>query len=112
MNATFELTIGATEADQVNIDETLQFTVAFTDDQGAAINISSASITVLESYPASIATDMDIEITDGAGGIATCTLTAAQLASLGLGRVNWFRLRAAYSADSIDVTPKIWIQIT
>lgn len=112
MSATFELTIGATEADQVNKTETLQFTVAYVDDQDDIIDISSASITVLESYPESIAADMDIEITDGAAGIATCTLTAAQLASLGIGRVNWFRLRTEYASDSIDTTPKIWIEIT
>lgn len=112
MSATFEQTIGATEADQVNKSETLQFTVAYTDDQGAAIDISSAAIIVLESSPASIATDMDIDITDGPGGIATCVLTAAQLASLGLGRTNWFRLQATFGAEDIDTTPRIWIEIT
>jgi hypothetical protein len=108
----WETTIGATEADQVNKGEAFSRVLNYTDEAGDPRDITGATLEVSEAYPSSIVADMTLAITDGAGGVATVSMTSAQMANLGEGRVNWFRIKTTFASGAVDVTPKIWLQIT
>ena len=111
MSAEWEPVLGATQATQINYGETINTTFSFTDGNGDPIDLTGATITCSESYPATLASDLDITISDAAGGIVTVYL-ADEDNDLLPGRVSWFRIRAEFSETSDDVTPRIWVQIT
>lgn len=112
MTETSEATIGATAEDQINKGEPFSRTFSYQDDDGVAIDMTGAAFEISESYPSSIVSDMTITETNLAGGVITLSMTVAQMANLGLGRVNWFRLKTTFNGGAVDTTPKIWVQIT
>lgn len=108
----FDFTIGATHADQINVGETLQVSGVWQDEAGQPLDLTGGVIEVLESSPASIVQDMVVAIDDAPAGAFTMFMGAAEIAKLNSGRRNWFRLRLVMSEISKDSTPKTWIQIS
>jgi hypothetical protein len=110
--SSWETTIGATEADQVNVGESLERVLRYKDEEGAARDITGATFEVIESSPASLAAAIEVEILDAAAGTASLTIAAADMASLEVGRLAWFRLKTTFAGGDFDATPRIWIQLT
>lgn len=106
-----EPTIGATEDDQVNPNETFTRTLTFFDGD-VATDLTGATLSIEESFPPSIKADAVLALTTPASGLASMTISAANMAKLSLGKKNWFRLKSVLAGGTVDVTPKIWIQVT
>lgn len=103
--------LGATAADRINKGETIRLNLTFTDANGTAINLSSATITISEASHATLTSDATVTITDAAAGEVEFYLADADN-DLPVGRLSWFRLRTVFGSSSIDVTDQIWIEIT
>lgn len=110
--ASWEPTIGESEADQINKGESLDRVLRYLDENGAARDLTGATFSVTESYPSSIVADMEIALISAAAGTVGLSMSAANMAKLGEGRVNWFRIKTTFPTGQPDVTSKIWIQIT
>lgn len=104
--------IGATCDDQINYGETVELLLTYTDENGAAIDLTTATVGVFSSSPSVIQSAAEITVTDGPNGKVRFLLHRDDALSLRKGRNNRFRLQAIFGPDSDDVTPDIYLQVT
>lgn len=104
--------IGATCDDQINYGETIDLQFTYTDDNGDPVDLSTATVQVFSSTPSVIKDEATVTVTDAANGVVRLLLDRDSALSLRRGRNNKFRMQAIFSADSDDVTPDIYLQVT
>lgn len=105
------LVIGATCDDQINYGETIDLVFTYQDTSGP-MDLSSATPSIFSSTPAVIKDAATIEVTDAAAGRVRLLLHRDDAQQLRRGRNNRFRVQMIFGADSDDVTPDIYLQVT
>ncbi|GHA15071.1 hypothetical protein GCM10007989_07280 [Devosia pacifica] len=106
------IVIGATCDDQINYGETVDLLFTYTDENGDPVDLSSATPAIFSSSPDVIKADTEITVADAAAGKVRFLLDRTSALSLRKGRNNRFRLQVIFGADSDDVTPDIYLQVT
>lgn len=104
--------IGETCDDQINYGETIDLELVYKDENGAPINVSTAVPSIFSSAPDVIQKHASLTITDGPNGKVRFLLDRTHALELRKGRQNRFRIQMIFGADSDDVTPDIWLQVT
>jgi len=104
--------VGATCDDQINYGETIDLLFTYQDSNGQPIDLSTATAEVFSSNPDVIKNSASITIDSPALGQVRFLLSRDAAASLRIGRNNSFRLRVIFSAESDDVTPDIYLQVS
>jgi len=96
----------------INVGETFDFLLALTGEDAAALDLSGATLSIVAASQPSLAADLEMTVTDSAGGLVRLLLPAAGSAKLPRGMSSWFRLGIAFGPDSLDTTPQIWVKTT
>lgn len=104
--------LGATCDDQINYGETIDLEFTYQNEDGTPTDLSSASVSVFWSNPEVIKDKAVVTITDAPNGVVRFLLSKDDALELRKGRNNRFRLQTIFGADSDDVTPDIYLQIT
>lgn len=112
MSTAWEPVIGDTEATQYNPGEPFSCVLRYLDDAGDPRDPTDAVFTVTESLPSAIAADFTFSILSVEEGTVLAQLSAADAAVLTRGRTNYFRVKAAFADTHVEVSPRIWIQVT
>lgn len=105
------LVIGATCDDQINYGETIDLVFTYQDASGP-MDLTSATPTIFSSSPPVIQNSAVLEITDAPAGKLRILLHRDDALQLRRGRNNRFRVQMIFGADSDDVTPDIYLQVT
>lgn len=106
------LVIGATCDDQINYGETIDLVFTYADEHGNPLDLSSATPSIFSSSPSIIQAVAALSITDAAAGKMRFLLNRTDALELRRGRNNRFRVQMIFGADSDDVTPDIYLQVT
>lgn len=106
------LVIGATCDDQINYGETIDLVFTYTNDDGSPIDLTTATALVFSSTPEAIRDRASVTISDPEAGKVRFLLSRDDARELRRGRNNRFRLQVVFGADSDDVTPDIYLQVT
>jgi len=90
----------------INRGECLHSTLSWTDENGAPIDITGRTFQLFDAQPEFTA---QFTVTDAAAG--QVEMRVADTSSLGLGRVNRFRVSMSLDGGCVDTTPLIWIEV-
>lgn len=112
MNSCEQIIIGNTCDTQINFGETVDIIFTYTDENGAAIDLTSATASIFSSTPSVIQEEAEVTVSDAVNGKVRVLLRRADAVNLRKGLNNRFRLQVIFGSDSDDVTPDIWIQVT
>lgn len=104
--------IGDSCDDQINFGETVDLEFSYTNEDGSPIDLSSASVAIYSSTPDVIQSRASITITDAVNGKVRFLLGRDDAVELRRGRNNRFRVQMIFGAQSDDVTPDIYLQVT
>jgi hypothetical protein len=104
--------IGATPEDEINYGESIELILTYKDAEGAPIDLTTATASVFESAPPVIKAEAVVSILDAEAGQIRLFLDRTNALSLRKGKNNWFRLQVIFGAESDDVTPQIYFQVT
>jgi hypothetical protein len=104
--------IGATPEDEINYGESIELTLTYKDEAGTPIDLSTATVNVFESSPPVIKAEAEVSVLDAVAGQVRFFLDRTNALSLRKGRNNWFRIQVIFGAESDDVTPQIYFQVT
>lgn len=106
------IVIGATCDDQINYGESIDLELDYKDEDGAAIDLTSATVSVFSSQPAIIKSAAEVTVSDAANGKVRFYLDRTSALSLNRGRGNRFAIQTIFGSESDDVTPDIYLQVT
>lgn len=103
--------IGATPEDQINFGESIELILTYEDEAGPT-NLTGATASIFASNPPVLKEECSVSVHDAAAGKIRMFLHRDHADKLRRGPNNWFRLQVIFSAESDDVTPEIFIQVT
>lgn len=112
MSCSTPTVIGETCDDQINYGETIDLLFTYEDENGTAIDLTSATATVESSTPDVIKEEAVLTVTDAANGKLRFLLHRDYAGDLRRGRNNFFRIKVVFGDDSDDITPDIYLQVT
>lgn len=93
---------------EVNRYECIIAEVNWTDEDGAPIDLTGRTLSIIESSPRSLM-DATVTITDAIAGQSELFISKELSRTMGVGRVNWIRISMSVGGSCIDTTPLIWI---
>lgn len=106
------LIIGATCDDQINYGETIDLVFTYKDENGAPLDLTTATPSIFSSAPSVIKDTAVLTVTDAAAGKVRLLLQRDDALQLRRGRNNRFRVQMIFGSESDDVTPDIYLQVT
>lgn len=90
--------------------ECLRAEGAWTDDEGAALDLTGRTIRISEAYPMAL-TDGEVTVTDATSGKFDIFIPAEVMSSAGRGRVNWIRVEMSVPDGCADASERIWVEV-
>lgn len=103
--------IGATLEDQINFGESIDLIITYKNGE-VPIDLTGATVSIFAAAPPVIKTQAAVTISNASLGKIRFFLGRDDALALRRGRNNWFRLQVVFGAESDDVTPEIYIQVT